>query len=62
MSLSPSKSAGLQDSKVDGKVKLAALWAATMFCDIYGDYFELYVPGKLSSMLDGKMPPLGPVT
>jgi hypothetical protein len=33
-----------------------------MFCYIYGDYFELYVPGKLSSMLDGKMLPLGSVT
>jgi hypothetical protein len=33
-----------------------------MFCYIYGDYFELYVPGKLASMLEGKMQPLGPVT
>ena len=52
----------LQDTKIDVKIKLAMLWAATMFCYLYGDYFELYVPGKLSSMLDGKMLPLGPVT
>ena len=52
----------LQDTKIDVKIKLAGLWAATMFCYFYGDYFELYVPGKLSSMLDGKMLPLGPVT
>ena len=52
----------LQDIKIDVKIKLAMLWAATMFCYLYGDYFELYVPGKLSSMLDGKMLPLGPVT
>lgn len=52
----------LQDTKIDVKIKLAGLWAATMFCYLYGDYFELYVPGKLSSMLDGKMVPLGPVT
>ena len=52
----------LQDSKIDVKIKLASLWAATMFCYVYGDYFELYVPGKLSSMLAGKIVPLGTVT
>jgi len=52
----------LLDTPIDVKIKLSALWAATTFCYIYGDYFELYVPGKLSSMLDGKMVPLGAVT
>lgn len=51
-----------QDSKIDTKIKLAALWAATMFCYTYGDYFGLYTPGKLESMLAGKMQTLGPVT
>jgi hypothetical protein len=62
VSLNPSNKPNLQDSKVDIKVKLPALWAATMFCYNYGNYFELYIPGKLSSMLDGKMLPLGPLT
>ena len=44
------------------KLKLSALWASVMFCYIYGDYFGLYVPGTLKSMLDGKMGPLGPTT
>ncbi|WP_332876434.1 DUF6326 family protein [Massilia sp. S19_KUP03_FR1] len=52
----------LENTKVDVKIKLSALWIATMLCYIYGDYFELYVPGKLHSMIDGKMLPLGPVT
>src|SRR5262245_897342 len=52
----------LSDLPVHTKVKLAALWASTMFCYIYCDYFELYVPGKLDSMLQGKMGPLGAVT
>jgi amino acid transporter len=52
----------LEDAPINVKLKLSALWAATTFCYIYGDYFELYVPGKLSSMLDGRMGPLGPVT
>ena len=32
-----------------------------MFCYIYGDYFGLYVPGKLQGMLVGKGP-VGPVS
>jgi len=32
-----------------------------MFCYVYGDYFELYVPGKLQDMLNGEMA-LGAVT
>jgi hypothetical protein len=33
-----------------------------MFCYIYADYFELYIPGKLQGMLSGSIAPLGPVT
>jgi hypothetical protein len=62
MNSANSSKATLEDSRIDTKTKLAALWAATTFCYIYGDYFELYVPGKLSSMLEGKMQPLGHVT
>jgi hypothetical protein len=43
------------------RYKLAALWTSTMFCFVYGDYFELYVPGKLEDMIDGQMA-VGPVT
>lgn len=53
---------GFQNTKIDIKIKLSVLWIATMFLYIYGDYFELYVPGKLSSMLAGNMLPLGQVT
>lgn len=52
----------LIDRPIDVKLKLSALWAATMACYIYCDYFELYVPGKLESMLAGTMGPLGTVT
>lgn len=53
-------STALDDIKVHIKLKLSALWAALMFCYIYGDYFGLYVPGKLEGMLDGNGP-IGPV-
>jgi glycerol-3-phosphate acyltransferase PlsY len=33
-----------------------------MFCYIYCDYFELYAPGKLDSMLQGNIGPLGATT
>ena len=52
----------LSDFTVHTKLKLSALWASTMFCYIYCDYFELYVPGKLEGMLQGNIAPLGAVT
>ena len=50
----------LLDAKVDIKLKLAAIWASATLCYLYCDYFELYQPKKLQSMLAGQMGPLGP--
>ena len=44
----------LKDFEVNIKIKLAALWTATTFCYLYGDYYELYTPGKIESLLSGK--------
>lgn len=44
----------LENPKVNIKIKLAALWASVTFCYLYGDYFELYTPGKIDSLLTGK--------
>jgi hypothetical protein len=52
----------LEDIPVPVRYKLSAIWASVMFCYIYVDYFELYIPGKLQGMLAGNMMPLGPVT
>jgi hypothetical protein len=52
----------LDDIKIHVKIKISALWVSVMLCYIYGDYFELYKPGKLQGMLEGKMMPLGPAT
>jgi hypothetical protein len=43
------------------RFKLFALWSSVMFFYIYGDYFELYQPGKLQAMIAGKMD-LGPIS
>ena len=52
----------LEYAKIPVKIKLSALWASLMLCFVYGDYFGLYVPGKLGNMIDGRMGPLGAVT
>ncbi len=44
----------LENPKVNIKIKLAALWASVVFCYLYGDYFELYVPEKVNSLLTGE--------
>ncbi|WP_117884231.1 DUF6326 family protein [Aureibaculum luteum] len=43
----------LENPKVNIKIKLASLWASVTFCYLYGDYFELYTPGKIDSLLSG---------
>ena len=44
----------LENPKVNIKIKLAALWASVTLCYLYGDYFELYTPGKIDSLLTGE--------
>jgi len=44
----------LEISKVNIKTKLAALWVSVTFCYLYGDYFELYTPGKVNSLITGE--------
>jgi hypothetical protein len=45
-----------EDIKVHVRFKLFALWSSVMFFYIYGDYFELFQPGKLQDMLSGRTP------
>ncbi|WP_260735273.1 DUF6326 family protein [Tunturiibacter lichenicola] len=51
----------LSDVKLHVKFKLFALWCSVIFFYIYGDYFELYQPGKLQDMLTGNTV-FGPVS
>ena len=44
----------LEDFKVNVKYKLAALWTSVMFCYIYKDYFELYVPKRIEHIISGE--------
>ena len=47
----------LEDMKISVKMKLSALWAAVMFCFIYGDIFSLHKPGVIADMMAGKIGP-----
>ena len=44
----------LENAKVNIKIKLATLWASATFCYLYGDYYELYTPGKIDSLITGE--------
>jgi len=43
----------LDNPKINIKIKLAALWTSVVFCYLYGDYFELYTPEKVDSLISG---------
>lgn len=43
----------LQNSILNIKIKLAFLWTSLMAISIYGDYFELYIPGKVEKLIEG---------
>lgn len=42
-----------EDFKVNTKFKLAALWTSLMFCYVYGDFFSLFVPGRIQNLING---------
>ncbi|MBN8686160.1 MAG: hypothetical protein J0M10_04045 [Chitinophagales bacterium] len=43
-----------ENKKINIKLILASLWTSVLFLYIYGDYFELYVPGKTEGLLNGR--------
>jgi len=46
---------GLEDVKVNVKLKLAALWTATLFVWVYVDIISFYKPGFIEDILAGKV-------
>jgi len=45
----------LEDVKVNVKIKLSLLWATLMFIYLYVDFFGLFQPGALETILAGKV-------
>jgi hypothetical protein len=48
----------LEDLRAPAKAKLAALWTSLMFLYVYGDYFNMYSPGKIERMAVGDVGPV----
>lgn len=44
---------GLQDFKINVRIKLSALWVAVMLLYIYGDVFSMFIPARLKGLLEG---------
>lgn len=42
-----------EETKISIKLKLAALWTSLMFCYVYGDFFSLFVPGRIQRLMEG---------
>ena len=61
MNLNTTKTNDLQDFKINVKIKLSALWISLMFCYIYGDFFSLFVPGRIKGLMNGQSG-TGPIT
>ena len=40
-----------EDFQINVKLKISALWIAVMFCYVYGDYIEIYVPGVIADAM-----------
>ena len=45
----------LADIRPSRRLRLSMLWTALMFLYVYGDYFNMYTPGKLDAMADGQI-------
>ena len=43
-------------------LRLGLLWAATMFCYLYADFFGLFTPGRVMAMNAGILAPFGHAT
>ncbi len=52
MSSTNNTTSAFQDFPINVKLKISALWIAVMFCYVYGDYIEVYVPGVLAEAME----------
>jgi hypothetical protein len=50
------------DQPVSIRHKLSGLWASTLFCYVYADYFTLFLKGRIAQINQGIIGPLGEAT
>ena len=41
-----------KDFPINVKLIISSLWVAVMFCYVYGDYIQIYVPGILADAME----------
>ncbi len=54
MSSKSSTAQVFEDFQINVKLKISALWIAIMFCYVYGDYIEIYVPSVIANAMTVK--------
>lgn len=52
MSSANNSNSTFQDFPINVKLIISSLWVAVMFCYVYGDYIEVYVPGVLAEAIE----------
>lgn len=52
MSSTNNSNSVFQDFPINVKLIISSLWVAVMFCYVYGDYIEVYVPGVIANAME----------
>lgn len=52
MSSNDQSNSVFKDFPVNVKIIISSLWVAVMFCYVYGDYIQIYVPGILADAME----------
>jgi len=53
--VSTASSRVLEDAKVGVRLKMSALWIATLFLFAYGDIFGFFKPGQIGEVISGQV-------
>ena len=53
--MSTASSRVLEDAKVGVRLKMSALWIATLFLFAYGDIFGFFKPGQIGEVISGQV-------
>lgn len=52
MSSNEQSNSVFKDFPINVKLIISSLWVAVMFCYVYGDYIQIYVPGILADAME----------
>ncbi len=52
MSSNDQSNSVFKDFPINVKLIISSLWVAVMFCYVYGDYIQIYVPGILADAME----------